>query len=527
MAYAFTKLDEYLRGRNGGASLPGSQSIGKGATLPAGGGAQASKGVPQSAGASTGRAILEKAGSEGTDETINRIVRPAAQQAQNMQAKIGEGGKNWFTEQQQNIKDTFKPPENVANVVSSAAGGDTDAQNTLRVGMTTKPYVPPAPPEQAIEALQPSQYLQSGNVGNYLQKTSGGRYTPGMGLIDAMQMNKNRAGAGVAQIMGDMQTGVRDAYAQTAQYTPQLEEQAKTTQEETQKAIREAIQGKQTQLNEVIQAALAKQQAAQDAIDAEERGGAIGNLMKIGQVPDFTNYLGETKVQKQFEDPSIGQYNTLAGILGGDMMTNPMYNDVNYSPDEAALLDFLKKKNSTASEPTPEPVMLPDGKIANQDPTFIPLPGGKVSIPGDEVQASTEPMSPPINRTSPPPVTGVEPGGILPGEIQPGPATPQEVPEGEGSPEGGPIINPLPDEPMIGSGGGSAPLGSEGTTSALGSVAQLGYQGVVSAGDILADAFSTPATGSGQSSGNIEGGSTGVSVGPTDMFKGWNPVVNK
>jgi hypothetical protein len=271
-----------------------------------------------------------------------------------MQAKIGEGGKNWYDEQSQNIKDTYAPPKDVSNVVSSAAGGDTDAQNTLRGGMTIKPYVPPKPPEQAIEALQPSQYLQSGNVGNYLQKTSGGRYTPGMGLIDAMQMNKNRAGAGVAQIMGDMQTGVRDAYAQTAQYTPQLEEQAKTTQEETQKAIREAIQGKQTQLNEVIQAALAKQQAAQEAIDAEERGGAIGNLMKIGQAPDFTDYLGETKVQKQFEDPSIGQYNTLAGILGGDMMTNPMYNDVNYSPDEKSLLDFLSKNKSSSSLPTPE-----------------------------------------------------------------------------------------------------------------------------------------------------------------------------
>jgi hypothetical protein len=526
MAYAFTKLDEYLRGRNGGASLPGSQSIGKGATLPAGGGAQASKGVPQSAGASTGRAILEKAGSEGTDETINRIVRPASQQAQNMQAKIGEGGKNWFTEQQQNIKDTYAAPKDVSNVVSSAAGGDTDAQNTLRGGMTIKPYVPPKPPEQAIEALQPSQYLQSGNVGNYLQKTSGGRYTPGMGLIDAMQMNKNRAGAGVAQIMGDLQTGVRDAYAQTAQYTPQLETQAKTAQEETQKAIREAIQGKQTQLNEVIQAALAKQQATQNAIDAEERGGAMGALNKIGQVPNFDDYMGATTVQKQFEDPSIGQYNTLAGILGGDMMTNPMYNDVNYSPDEAALLDFLRKGKSTASEPTPEPVMLPDGTPANQDPTFIPLPGGGVSIPGGEVQASTEPMSPPINRTSPPPVTGVEPGGILPGEIH-RPTTPQEVPEGEGSPEGGPIINPLPDEPMIGSGGGSAPLGSDGTGSVLGSAAQLGVQGVVSGGDWLADMFSTPKTGSGQSSGNIEGGSTGVSVGPTNMFKGWNPVVNK
>jgi hypothetical protein len=287
-----------------------------------------------------------------------------------------------------------------------------------------------------------------------------------------------------------MQTGVRDAYSGLSQYTPKLEAEAKTAQEATQKAIREAIQGKQTQLNEVIQAALAKQQAAQDVIDEQERSGAIGDLLNVGQVPDFNEYLTKSTVQKQFEDPSIGQYNTLAGILGGDMMTNPMYNDVNYSPDEAALLDFLKKKNSTASEPTPdpEPILYPDGTPANQDPTFIPLPGGKVSIPGDEVQASTEPMAPPINRTSPPPVTGVEPGGILPGEIQPGPATPQEVPEGEGSPEGGPIINPLPDEPKIGSGGGSAPLGSKGTESVLGSVAKLGYQGVVSAGDVIANA---------------------------------------
>jgi hypothetical protein len=80
---------------------------------------------------------------------------------------------------------------------------------------------------------------------------------------------------------------------------------------------------------------------------------------------------------------------------------------------------------------------------------------------------------------------------------------------------------------MIGSGGGSAPLGSEGTTSALGSVAQLGVQGVVSGGDWLADMFSTPKTGSGQvSTGVTGGGATDASVG-AGMFKGWNPVVNK
>jgi len=386
MAYAFNKLDEYLRG-NRGQQLPGSANMPKTSAGAPAGVATGKQTQPASAAsaASTGRAILERAKGEGTEAVANRILQPAVTQAGNIKASIGEGAKNYIAGEESKINTQFGTPSNVSEIVSGAATGNQENIGKLTGMINPTAYSPSTAPQQSVEGLAPVEYSRSGNVGNYLQKQSGGRYTPGMGLIDQMNYQKSGAGGLTSKVLGAIQGDVQ-TYADAADAAmPDLQKTARAKQEETAKAVREAIAAKQQSINDAVQAALAAQQAKYDTDSQEARSKAIGGLENIvtnesavSEVlpSDWSSYITPTETPEEFTTPEISQYNTLASIIGGQGMVNPTVTRRTYAPNESAFREWLASQSPYSKNPS-TPVNFPEGETSQ-----IPSPDMPAGLPG-------------------------------------------------------------------------------------------------------------------------------------------------
>lgn len=579
MAYAFTKLDEYLRGRKGGSALPGSQSIGKGPTLPSGGGAKTSTGTQQTAGESTARSIFEKSGREGLGATVNRIVQPAARTQDAILAKYGAGGSTWKAGEEEKIKGQFATPSEgeISKTVDLAAGGDTSAAENLRGQLTVQPYTPPTPPQPEVGSLTPSEYLRSGDVGSYLQKTSGGRYTQGMGLIDALQASKQRAGAVIGRTLGGMQSNVRGVYEGMGASLPGLAETAKTLQESRRDAIKQAIESRRGTLDQAIATALETAKGGQSRADEAELAAIRGELSKrLGESakakgvsellppPDESKFYKKTTETKTLETPEIAQYNRLAEILGLPTKTAPTYEDVIYSPEFGGVDEFVQGQVPPPPPPpnedkeTGRPTDLPPAKQDEEREkentitvqggpgasTSTVTTGGQIITPGGQT-IDTDPQIGTVTGGGAPPGPG-------PGEVTKVPEVWRPVPQedgGAGSTDEGQVttgdvvintddpnkpsgpksggylpndgtttnINPLVDDLK-----GEAETWDPTTESGREKILTGGLSGVVDTGK-GSEEKSSGGSGSGPTSGGSGGGPTGVSVGG-NMFDGWNPV---
>jgi hypothetical protein len=209
MAYAFNKVDDYFRKNKSG----GQGSLEKG-----------NMGAPAPTAAAESLAkTAETSGQQGASETgqfraaknantsaiQSGLTQPATQQVQDWTsaetAKAGEATKAG----EANIAKTYKPfnPNDIGKAERGEATDLTGQINYTGKELTFNPY------QVQMPAIETQQQL-AGGVGGMqaaLQKQKGGRYTAGMGALDASVLANNRQGMqGVRSALGGLQQGARE-----------------------------------------------------------------------------------------------------------------------------------------------------------------------------------------------------------------------------------------------------------------------------------------------------------------------------
>jgi hypothetical protein len=321
MAYAFDKVDDYFR-RNKQGTQGSLQRGTTGAPPPTAAAEQVAKQAETSA--ATGNADTSAfRANQGASQAAaqSALTQPAQRQAQAWeQGETAKAGQ-YKAEGEKKIGETYKAwnPESLAGIES----GNQDAMNTARqqVGytgkeMTFQPYQASAPQLDTTSMLR-------GGVGGLqaaLQKGKGGRYTAGMGALDASLMAGNRgAMQGLQNQLGDVYQGARQKKAEIEQTDEQLAQKALETGTGTASAVRQALEARMPEL-QAAQAQTALDEANRYAYNT--RGGveqqaadAYRQTLSAGLTPEQVNalYSGEAA-------GLINQYNPQAGfgMVGGD-----------------------------------------------------------------------------------------------------------------------------------------------------------------------------------------------------------------
>ena len=315
MAYAFNKVDDYFRKNKSG----GQGSLEKG-----------NMGAPAPTAAAESLAkTAETSGQQGASETgqfraaknantsaiQSGLTQPATQQVQDWTssetAKAGEATKAGEGQ----IAKTYTPfsAGDVAKAEKGEANPLTQQINYSGKELTFNPYQVQMP---AIE----SQQQLAGGVGGMqaaLQKQKGGRYTAGMGALDASVLaGSNQGMQGVRSALGGLRETARGTQQGLEQTDENLAAKAGTTASTTRDAVRAAIQARTGQLATAQQnAANAEAQKLQAASQAGMTPEAFYQaLLGTGQISgDDLAYMQSAEyAQKQAQ---YSPYSTSAAQL--------------------------------------------------------------------------------------------------------------------------------------------------------------------------------------------------------------------
>jgi hypothetical protein len=256
MAYAFDKVDDYFR-RNKQGGQGSLQRGTTGAPPPTAAAESVAKAAETSAemgNADTSAFRANQGASQAAAQSA--LTQPAQRQAQaweqGEQKKAGE----FKAEGEKNIGETYKPwnPADLSGIES----GNQEAMQRGReqVGytgkeMTFQPYQASAPQLDTTSMLR-------GGVGGLqaaLQKGKGGRYTAGMGALDASLMAGNKdAMQGLQAQLGDVYQGAREKKEQFEQTDEQLAKKALEQGTSTSKAAKEALKSRAGELRKLAEA---------------------------------------------------------------------------------------------------------------------------------------------------------------------------------------------------------------------------------------------------------------------------------
>jgi len=211
MAYAFDKVDDYFR-RNKQGTQGSLQRGTTGAPPPTAAAESVAKAAETSAemgNADTSAFRANRGASQAAAQSA--LTQPAQRQAQAWEQSERQKAGQATADGEKKIGETYKPwtPETLSGIES---GNQEDMQRGReQVGytgkeMTFQPYQPSAPQMDTSSMLR-------GGVGGLqaaLQKGKGGRYTAGMGALDASLMAGNRgAMQGLQNQLGDVYEGTR------------------------------------------------------------------------------------------------------------------------------------------------------------------------------------------------------------------------------------------------------------------------------------------------------------------------------
>lgn len=274
MAYAFNKVDDYFRrNKTGGqGSLEKGNTGAAAPTAAAENLARVAETSAQQGNSETGQ--FRAANSANTAAIQNSLMQPAAQQARdwtaNETAKAGEVQKTGEAQ----IAKTYQTFD--AGDIAKAEAGQANplAQQVNYTGKesTFNPY------QVAMPAIESQQQL-SGGVGGMqaaLQKQRGGRYTAGMGALDASVLaNNNQAMQGVRSALGGIQENARGVKQNLEQLDEKLAAQALTKGTDTAATVRKAIQDRMGIVS-------------QDTIKKlEQRGADLSGQSRAALLPQF------------------------------------------------------------------------------------------------------------------------------------------------------------------------------------------------------------------------------------------------
>jgi hypothetical protein len=252
MAYAFDKVDDYFRRNKQG----GQGSLQRGTTGAPPPTAATEQGTQQAAteNADTSAFRANQGASQAAAQSA--LTQPAQRQAQAWEAGEQQKAGQYKAEGEKKIGETYKAwnPESIAGIEA----GNQDAMSTARqqVGytgkeMTFQPYQARAPQLDTTSMLR-------GGVGGLqaaLQKGKGGRYTAGMGALDASLMAGNKdAMQGLQAQLGDVYQGARAKREQFEQTDEGLTQQALEKGTGISKAVKDALSSRSGELQKLADA---------------------------------------------------------------------------------------------------------------------------------------------------------------------------------------------------------------------------------------------------------------------------------
>jgi len=253
MAYAFNKVDDYFR-RNKTGNQGSLEKGNMGAPAPTAAAenlAKAAETSGQQGASETGQ--FRAAKSANTAAIQSSLTQPATSQVQ-----------NWTTAETARAGDATKAGEaniakqyqafNAGDVAKAEAGQANPLSQQINYTgkeLTFNPYQVQMP---AIE----SQQQLAGGVGGMqaaLQQQRGGRYTAGMGALDASVLaSSNQGMQGVRSALGGLRESARGTQQQLEQTDENLAAKAGTTATSTRDAVRAAIKARTEQLATAQQA---------------------------------------------------------------------------------------------------------------------------------------------------------------------------------------------------------------------------------------------------------------------------------
>jgi hypothetical protein len=321
MAYAFDKVDDYFR-RNKQGGQGSLQRGTTGAPPPTAAAEQVAKQAETSAEMGNADASAFRANRDASQAAAqSALTQPTQRQAQAWEqgerAKAGQ----YKAEGEKKIGETYKAwnPESLSGIEA----GNQDAMNTARqqVGYTGKEMT--FQPYQASAPQMDTSSMLRGGVGGLqaaLQKGKGGRYSAGMGALDASLMAGNRgAMQGLQAQLGGVYEGTRKTRKELGLTDDYLTQKALETGTGISQTVKDALNARMPEL-QAAQAQTALDEANRYAYNT--RGGveqqaadAYRQTLSAGLTPEQVDalYSGEAA-------GLINQYNPQAGfgMVGGD-----------------------------------------------------------------------------------------------------------------------------------------------------------------------------------------------------------------
>jgi len=316
MAYAFNKVDDYFR-RNKTGNQGSLEKGNMGAPAPTAAAENLAKTAEtsgQQGNSETGQ--FRAAKNANTSAIQGSLTQPATQQVQNWTtsetAKAGDATKSG----EANIAKTYTP-FSAGDVAKAEKGEDnplTQQINYTGKEVTFNPY------QVQMPAIETQQQL-AGGVGGMqaaLQKQRGGRYTAGMGALDASVLaGSNQGMQGVRSALGGLRENARGTQQGLEQTDENLAAKASTTATGIRDTVKNAVQSRIGQLSTAQQdAATAEAEKLRAASQAGMTPQAFYNaLLASGKISgDDLAYLQSPEyAQKQ---ALYSPYSTTAAQLG-------------------------------------------------------------------------------------------------------------------------------------------------------------------------------------------------------------------
>jgi len=359
MAYAFQRMDDYFR-RNKTGGAGGLQKGMNGAPPPTAAAESLAKTAADNQGeAQTSGSQYQALKGANTSAIQGRLAGSAQKESDAWSAGAQNIADTANTAGQSQIESTYKP-FNAADIGQAERGG-TNATNNLtqQVGYTGN-ELSFAPVQVETPKFDTTSMLSSGvgGIQAALQR-KGGRYTPGMGAMDATALAANRQAIGQLQSrLGGISSAALEKKSALEQTDENLSAAAKKRAEDTRKQVRDAIAARQNDLqaelwqkgsSEAAAADLASYNKSRAAIEAGIAGSGITNeqLEAMGISGGWgspNSFLTSTFSQNTLQ-PTQAQSNLYA-IMGGGPMDPYTVDQTTYGVDQAKLNAAIANKTA-------------------------------------------------------------------------------------------------------------------------------------------------------------------------------------
>jgi hypothetical protein len=295
MAYAFNKVDDYFR-RNKTGNQGSLEKGNMGAPAPTAAAENLAKTAEtsgQQGNSETGQ--FRAAKSANTSAIQGSLTQPATQQVQNWTTSETARAGDVTKAGEESIAKTYTPfsAGDVAKAEKGEANPLTQQINYSGKELTFNPY------QVQMPAIETQQQL-SGGIGGIqaaLQKQRGGRYTAGMGALDASVLaSSNQGMQGVRSALGGLRETARGTQQGLEQTDENLAAKAGTTASGISQAARAAVTSRSGALRAALEAKAAEEQAgkmrgvyqyqgeASNAVNADFSRGRSTGLSNYGSI---------------------------------------------------------------------------------------------------------------------------------------------------------------------------------------------------------------------------------------------------